>query len=65
MSKFQSWFSVEIGNIFSVETLKDFLRDEGIRFESSGCFNLVHFEIFVPNEKVYNLINDFLMFLPE
>ena len=65
MSKFQSWFSVELKNIFSVEILKDFLRNEGIRFEPSGCFNLIHFEIFVPDEKTYNLINDFLLFLPD
>lgn len=63
--KFQKYFSVELRNIFSVELLKDFLRNEGIKFEPSGCFNLVHFEIFVPDEKTYNKINDFLLFLPD
>ena len=63
--KFQKYFSIELRNIFSVELLKDFLRNEGIKFEPSGCFNLVHFEIFVPDEKTYNLINDFLLFLPD
>ena len=65
MSKFHSWFSVELKNIFSAEILKDFLRNEGVKFEPSGCFNLIHFEIFVPDEKTYNLINDFLLFLPD
>ena len=63
--KFQKYFSIELRNIFSVELLKDFLRNEGIKFEPSGCFNLIHFEIFVPDEKTYNLINDFLLFLPD
>ena len=63
--KFQKYFSIELRNIFSVELLKDFLRNEGIKFEPSGCFNLVHFEIFVPDEKTYNKINDFLLFLPD
>ena len=63
--KFQKYFSVELRNIFSVELLKDFLRNEGIKFEPSGCFNLVHFEIFIPDEKTYNKINDFLLFLPD
>ena len=63
--KFQKYFSVELRNIFSSELLKDFLRNEGIKFEPSGCFDLVHFEIFVPDEKTYNKINDFLLFLPD
>lgn len=63
--KFQKYFNVEIRNFLSAVLLKDFLRENGIKFEPSGCFNLVHFEIFVPDEKTYNKINDFLLFLPD
>ena len=58
------WYNTEL-SVISAEIFKDFLRDHSIRFESSGCFNLIHFEIFVPSEKIFNLINDFLLFLPE
>lgn len=63
--KFQKYFNVEIRNFLSAVLLKDFLRENGIRFEPSGCYDITHFEIFVPDEKTYNKINDFLLFLPD
>lgn len=60
---FQKWFSVELSTI-TAALFKVFLRDNGIRFESSGCYNLVHFQIFIKDEKDYNACNSFLEFLP-
>lgn len=62
---FQKFFSVELKNFLSADLLKDFLHENSIRFESSGCFNLIHFQIFIPSKKEYDLVNSFLMFLPD
>lgn len=60
---FQKWYSVELSPI-TAELFKYFLRDNAIRFESSGCYNLVHFQIFIKDEKDYNSCENFLRFLP-
>ena len=58
------WYNTELKNIQS-QLFKDFLHDNGYRFEASGCYNLIHFEVFVTTEKDFNKISDFLFFLPD
>lgn len=41
------------------DKFKVFLRENGIKAESSGCYNLVHFEVYV-NEQENKLCNNFL-----
>ena len=38
---------------------KQFLHNAGIIFETSGCYNLVHFEIYASQKQV-SMINSFL-----
>lgn len=52
------WYNIELKQNES-NLLKDFLKEYGIKFESSGCYNLVHFEIFASQSQV-NMINSFL-----
>ena len=63
MVKYGKWYNVEL-QLISAELLKDFLHENGIRFETSGCYNLVHFEICIYDEKQIDSINSFLYFLP-
>ena len=57
------WYNVELNKI-SAELLKDYLRDNGIKFDSSGCYNLVHSEMFIASQEMFEKINSFLAFLP-
>lgn len=57
------WYNIELDDIRAV-LLKDFLCNHGIRFESSGCYNLVHFEIFITNQFDLNSVECFLILLP-
>lgn len=57
------WYNVELNKI-SAELLKDYLRDNGIKFDSSGCYNLVHIEMFIASQEMFEKINSFLAFLP-
>ncbi len=63
MLKYGKWYNVELQPI-SAELFKDFLHEKGIRFESSGCYNMVHFEVYIFDEKQIDAINSFLYFLP-
>jgi hypothetical protein len=40
----EKWYNVEL-NQKEAEKFKEYLEDEGYPFETSGCFELVHFEI--------------------
>lgn len=57
------WYNVELHPI-SAELFKDFLREKRIRFETSTCYNLVHFEVYIFQEKQIDVINSFLFCLP-
>jgi hypothetical protein len=52
------WYNVELtqneSNLF-----KAFLMRNKIKFESSGCYNLVHFEVYASKEQA-NMLNTFL-----
>jgi len=58
------WYNIEL-KLLSAEVLKEYLRNNGIRFESSGCFDLIHFEIFVTSQQIFDSIERFLIFLPD
>ena len=45
------YYNVEL-NKDDAEKLKAFLRSEGIYFEPSSCYNLIHFEIKMDEEEV-------------
>ena len=38
----KKWFNVELNERDAVK-MKEFLTKKGIKFETSGCFELVHF----------------------
>lgn len=40
-----------------VDAFRSWLYDAGIKFETSGNFDMIHFEIFVKFENEYNNIN--------
>ena len=58
------WFNIELKKIQSL-IFKDFLRYYGFRYESSSCYDLIHFEIFITTQKDFDKISEFLVFLPE
>ena len=52
------WVNVNLSQESAVEFHKE-LRNKGIRYESSGCGHLVHFEVYASDEESTQL-NDFL-----
>lgn len=54
----KQYYNVEL-NKDNAEKLKVFLKLNGIYFEPSSCYNLIHFEIKV-NEAELEMVNDFL-----
>ena len=54
----KQWYNVEL-NKDDAEKLKAYLKAEGIYFEPSSCYNLIHFEVKV-DEAELKKVNDFL-----
>lgn len=54
----KNFYSVEL-NQLDAEKLKEYLKDNGIYFEPSSCYNLIHFEIKV-DEAELEMVNNFL-----
>lgn len=54
----KNFYSVEL-NKEDAEKLKAYLKANGIYFEPSACYNLIHFEIKV-DDKELKMVNDFL-----
>lgn len=52
------FYSVEL-NKKDAEKLKAYLKDNGIYFEPSSCYNLIHFEIKVDDMEL-KMVNAFL-----
>ena len=52
------FYSVELSKE-DAEKLKAYLKDNGIYFEPSSCYNLIHFEIKVDKEELEK-VNIFL-----
>lgn len=40
----KTWYSIELSKE-NAEKLKAFLKENGIYYEPSSCYNLIHFEI--------------------
>lgn len=58
------WYNVEL-SLIPAELFTDYLKSKGVRFEKSACYNLYHFEIFIPDEKLFDSLNYYLSFLPD
>lgn len=54
----KEYYNVEL-NKDDAEKLKAYLKVEGIYFEPSSCYNLIHFEI-KADEAELKKVNDFL-----
>lgn len=54
----KEYYSVEL-NKDDAEKLKAYLKAEGIYFEPSSCYNLIHFEVKVDDAEL-NKVNAFL-----
>lgn len=54
----KSFYSVEL-NKDDAEKLKAFLKSNGIYFEPSSCYSLIHFEVKADEEELKK-VNDFL-----
>lgn len=54
----EKFYSVELDKV-SAEKLKAFLKEKGIYFEPSSCYNLVHFEIKLSKDKLQE-VEEFL-----
>lgn len=52
------FYSVEL-NEKDAEKLKVYLKESGIYFEPSSCYNLIHFEV-KADEAEYKKVNDYL-----
>ena len=52
------WYNIELTKVFGAE-LKYFLHERNITFETSGCGDMVHFEIYASKNDA-NMINSFL-----
>lgn len=53
----KKWFNVELNERDAVK-MKVFLTERGIKFETSGCFELVHFEILLEKDsREYKAVN--------
>lgn len=54
----RKWLNVEL-SVGHTITFKEFLRKNNIKFETSGCYNLVHIEVYV-NETERDMCDSFL-----
>lgn len=54
----KNFYSVEL-NKDNAEKLKAFLKDNGIYFEPSSCYNLIHFEV-KADKAEFEKVNAFL-----
>lgn len=54
----KNFYGVEL-NKEDAEKLKAYLKANGIYFEPSACYNLIHFEVKV-DDKELKMVNDFL-----
>lgn len=54
----KAFYNVEL-NKEDAEKLKAYLKENGIYFEPSSCYNLIHFEIKVDKEELEK-VNGFL-----
>lgn len=53
------WYNIELEQS-EAERLHSFLTEELIKHEVSGCFNLLHFEIFIADKYEYELVTEYI-----
>lgn len=54
----KNWFNVELNERDAVK-MKEFLAEKGIKFDTSGCFELVHLEILLEKDSEdYKAVNN-------
>jgi len=58
MFNMRTWKSVELSKA-DADKFRVFLKENGIKYEASGCFNLIHFQVHV-NDTETNNIDAFL-----
>ena len=54
------WYNIDLINDADIIVLRMFLRDNGIKYETSGNYNMTHFEIYCDAEmakKIDDYIN--------
>lgn len=54
----RTWYSVEL-KLDDAEIFREYLVKAGIKYEPSGCYNLVHFECYMTKEE-RKAANEFL-----
>ena len=54
----KEFYNVEL-NMDEAEKLKVYLKENGIYFEPSACYNLIHFEIKMDKAEL-KMVNEFL-----
>lgn len=54
------WYNIELGLSDEIVALKKFLKNSGFKYETSGAYNLTHFEILLTPEELRKT-EDFLV----
>ena len=53
------WYNIDLINDADIIALRMFLRDNGIKYETSGNYNMTHFEIYCDAEMAVK-IDDYI-----
>ena len=53
------WYNIDLLNDTDIIALRMFLRDNGIKYETSGNYNMTHFEIYCDAEMAIK-IDDYI-----
>ncbi len=56
MKNTRTWKKVEL-NKADAEIFRKYLKTNGFYYEPSGCFNLIHFEIYVDENEAKTISN--------
>lgn len=53
------WYNIDLQNDVVISALRMYLRGHGIKYETSGNYNMTHFEIYCDSETAKN-IDDYI-----
>ena len=53
------WYNIDLLNDADIIALRMYLRDNGIKYETSGNYNMIHFEIYCDAETAIK-IDDYI-----
>lgn len=56
----RKWCTYETSDLDIAELLHDYLTDELIKHETSGCFNCIHFHIYIDDLNEFEQVNGFI-----